>query len=212
MNNTSLPLAVIFTGGYCNTELLSPDYRTADLYIAADSGRLTAERCGIAPHVVAGDFDSSDAPTVGSTAEIITVPAEKDFTDTMLSCELAIERGFSRLLIIGGTGGRIDHTFSNVLLLEGLKKRGVTAVIEDGTNRVRILFDQDYVLTRSRFSYFSLLALADARVSVTGCKYPLSDVLLTRDNPYAVSNELTFDSACISVKGGPVLLMESDAH
>lgn len=208
---TSLPLAVIFTGGHCNADLLSSDYRTADLYIAADSGRLTAQRCGITPHVVAGDFDSSEKPACGN-AEIVAVPAEKDFTDTMLACELAIARGFRRLLILGGTGGRIDHTFSNVFLLEGLKNRGVSAILEDGMNRIRLLQDESCTLAKEHFSYFSLIALEDARVSVTGSKYPLSDAPLKRDNPYAVSNEILEKDATVTVAGGSVLLIESDAH
>ena len=205
-------MAVIFTGGYCNTELLPPEFRNGDFYIAADSGRLTAEKCGVHPHIIAGDFDSSDTPTNCGKAKIVTVPAEKDYTDTMLACELALEQGYSQLLILGGTGGRIDHTFSNVFLLEGLQKRGVTAVITDGENRIRLLKNETFRLCKDRFSYFSLFALEDARVTVEGGKYPLADALLTRDNPYAVSNEFNGNEVVLSVSGGAVLLMESDAH
>jgi len=204
--------AVIFTGGHCEPALLSPDDIAADLYIAADSGRITAERCGIRPHVIAGDFDSSDAPAVDGASEIIRVPAEKDDTDTMLACDLAIQRGARELVIVGGTGGRIDHTLSNVFLLENLRSRGVTASLDDGNNRVRLLCDETVLLSKSRFRYFSLLALTDAFATICGCKYPLTDAPLSRANPYAVSNEITADSAEIRVSGGPVLLIESDAH
>lgn len=204
--------AVIFTGGFCRTEKLTPDDTAADLIIAADAGRITAEKCGITPHIIAGDFDSSACPA-HSGAEIIRVPAEKDDTDTMLACELAIARGARRLTILGGTGGRIDHSLSNLFLLENLRRRGVSAVLCDGENRVRILWAESLTLPRSSYRYFSLLALDDAAVTLRGCKYPLENAPLARAVPYAVSNEITADAAEITVLRGPVFLIESEnAH
>lgn len=208
-----IPLrAVIFTGGFCNTSLLTAEELTADLYIAADAGWHTAETLGIMPHVTAGDFDSSDMPPESFAGEIIRVPAEKDDTDTMLACELAIERGARELLILGGTGGRLDHTLSNVFLLENHLARGVRTCLTDGENRIHVLHEETLTLPCVRFRYFSLLALTDAAVTIRGCKYPLTDAPLSRANPYAVSNEITGDAAEITVRGGPVLLIESDAR
>lgn len=130
----------------------------------------------------------------------------------MLACKLAIDRGVRDILIVGGTGGRLDHTISNVFLLENHLARGIRTVLTDGKNRIRALQSESITLPRVRFRYFSLLALSDAAVSIGGCKYPLSDAPLTRANPYAVSNEITGGSAEIRVQGGPVLLIESDAR
>ena len=200
--------AVIFTGGHCDTALLSEDDIRGDILIAADAGRLTAEKCGAKPDLIAGDFDSSDIPT-DSGAEIIRVPAEKDVTDTMLACDLAIQRGAERLHIIGGTGGRIDHELSNIFLLENLHLRGIRTTLCDGGNRIRLIHNESLELPRSGFRYFSLLALDDAVVSLAGCKYPLTEAPLRRALPYAVSNEISGDAAQITVCGGAVLLIES---
>ena len=200
--------AVIFTGGHCDVSLLTEEDLRGDVYIAADAGRLTAEKCGIAPDVIAGDFDSSPVPA-DTKAEIIRVPAEKDVTDTMLACDLAISRGANALRILGGTGGRIDHELSNLFLLENLHLRGIRAVLCDGINRIRLIEKESRSLSRSAFRYFSLLALDDARVTLHGCKYPLTDAPLKRSLPYAVSNEITADAAQITVDGGSVFLIES---
>jgi thiamine pyrophosphokinase len=127
----------------------------------------------------------------------------------MLACSLAIEQGVHEILILGGTGGRIDHSLSNLFLLENLRGRGVRAVLCDGANRVQLLRDESAELVRSSYRYFSLFALEDASVTITGCKYPLTDAPLVRTLPYAVSNEITADTAKISVSGGPVFLIES---
>jgi len=208
---TSEKRAVIFTGGHCEAALLLPEDLSGDLIIAADSGWLTAKACGITPSVIAGDFDSSPIPDIPD-AEIIRVPAEKDDTDTMLACNLAIGRGVNSLSIIGGTGGRTDHTFSNVFFLENLQSRGVKATITDGANRIRILHNEICTLPASHFFYFSLFSLERSTVTVRGCKYPLTNAVLTRDNPFAVSNEITGNAAEIQVSGAPVLLIESGAQ
>ncbi len=204
--------AVIFTGGCCDVSLLTKEELTSDLYIAADAGWLAAKACGIKPDITAGDFDSSDVPPAAFAGEIVRVPAEKDDTDTMLACELAIGRGVREILILGGTGGRLDHTLSNVFLLENHLNRGIRTRLTDGINRICILRNETISLPRTRFRYFSLLALADATVTLRGCKYPLTDAPLSRQNPYAVSNEISGDAAEICVAGGPVLLIESDAR
>ncbi len=212
MTDTLSRKAVVFTGGHCNTALLPKAELNAALYIAADAGIRTAEAFGITPHIVSGDFDSSAKPFEKTGVETVTVPSEKDFTDTMLACDLAAGRGCSHILIVGGTGGRIDHTFSNVFLLEDLKHRGITTIIDDGNNRVRLLSEETCVLSKSRFRYFSLLALTTAKVTIEGGKYPLTLATLERSQPYAVSNEILGVSATVTVEGGPVLLIESDAQ
>ncbi len=200
--------AVIFTGGHCDTDLLTADDLRGDIRIAADAGRITAEKCGISLDLIAGDFDSSEMPA-DTGAEIIRVPAEKDVTDTMLACDLAIQRGANQIRIIGGTGGRIDHELSNVFMLENLYLRGIRAILCDGGNRIRLIQNESLDLPRSDFRYFSLLALDEAVVSLDECKYPLTDAPLKRSLPYAVSNEITGTSARIKVRGGAVLLIES---
>lgn len=200
--------AVVFSGGFCRAEQITPEELRADLTVAADAGRLTAEKCGITPQIVAGDFDSSAFPQ-DYPAEIVRVPAEKDDTDTMLACDLAIRRGASEILIVGGTGGRIDHTLSNLFLLENLRERGVYAMLCDGENRVRLLQNETCTLHRTHYTYFSLIALGDATVTLTGCRYPLTDAPLRRALPYAVSNEISGETAEITVSGAPVFLIES---
>lgn len=201
--------ALVFVGGHCDTARIPQKMLSADIIIAADSGQLTAEKCGVIPHLIVGDFDSSDLPS-GTDAEVIRVPAEKDDTDTMLACDMAIQRGARRITILGGTGGRIDHSLSNLFLLEKWKMRGIDLVLCDGDNRVRVLLNETVLLSADGFRYFSLIALEPATVSVSGCKYPLHNASLIRTEPYAVSNEITDDTAQITVSGGAVLLIESE--
>lgn len=210
--NDSIQKALIFTGGFCHVENLIGRQLHGDYIIAADAGRFLAERCGIVPDLIVGDFDSSPLPAEATHPQILRVPAEKDETDTMLACRIAMEKGATQLLILGGTGGRIDHSLSNIFLLEYLREHGVSAVLFDGDNRVQLLQNETVHLAADGFRYFSLFALDDATVTETGCKYPLQNARLTRAYPYALSNEISEKEAIISVRGGCVLLIESDPH
>ena len=107
--------------------------------------------------------------------------------------------------------GRLDHTLSNLAILEDLRKKGIPALITNGYNRVRYLFATSTLLPKSGFRYLSLLALSEKvkGVSVEGCKYPLKNATLTRDFQFAVSNEITENCALVSVRKGGIYLIES---
>ncbi len=197
--------ALIITGGYINFNAIDLSAKNFSTIIAADSGYLSAEKLGIAPSIIVGDFDSASVPS--SNAEIITAPKEKDETDTMLACNIAIERGATELLILGGTGGRADHFLANVFLLEALKDKGISVTLTDGDNAIRILNNEETQIPNNS-SYFSVFALDFCSISLKGCKYPLENYKLTRKNPFAVSNEVIGSHATISVIG-KVILCES---
>ncbi len=194
--------ALIITGGYINIEAIKLPLEDFDIVIAADSGYISAEKLNLSPDIIIGDFDSATLPS--ANAEVITAPAEKDETDTMLACNIAIERGFTDLLIVGGTGGRADHFLANVFWLEALKDKKISAILTDGENTLRII-NNESVQIPDRNGYFSLFALDTCILSITGCKYPLKEYQLKRNNPLAVSNEVIDEYATLTVSGKAVL-------
>lgn len=200
---------VIFTGGDADLSLISSENFAADFVIAADCGMKKAIAENITPNLLVGDFDSMAIPAQFAGLPVYRMPAEKDETDTMTAIDQAIRAGCTDILLVGGTGGRLDHTISNVLLLESLRSRGVFVTMTDGRSTVRFLRDETVRLPRRGFRYFSLFALDECTVTLRGAKYPLEDAVLRRTLPYAVSNEIVGDEAEISVRGG-VLLLESD--
>ena len=203
--------AYIYVGGAICAERITERPREGDLKIAADSGYANAVALGVTPSVVLGDFDSLDKKTLPKGIEIHTVPTEKDFTDTQMAVDFALARGCNDLVIIGGLSGRLDHTLSNLAVLEEMHDRRVHAVITDGFNRVRFLRNGSTLVARSAYRYLSILAADPVvkGVDTEGLKYPLKNAKLSRLNQYAVSNEITGNCALISVKKGGILLVES---
>ena len=98
---------LIITAHVEHLEQLHLDYTQFDQIICADGGLLIAEKLGLSPTYLIGDYDSMDMP---DTAGIIKLPMEKDMTDTEAAIDLAASKGFDDLTILGGLGGRFDHT------------------------------------------------------------------------------------------------------
>ena len=85
--------AFIYAGGAVFTDRIDTAPAPADLTIAADAGWKTAQKLGVTPRLLVGDFDSLGTPPVSAGVEVVRVPAEKDDTDTQLAVRLALERG-----------------------------------------------------------------------------------------------------------------------
>ena len=203
--------AFIYTGGTVRIESITEHPKADDLCIAADQGYHTAKALGERIDLLLGDFDSIGSVPGDEGMEIQRVPAEKDYTDTQLAVEIAIDRGAEEIIIIGGLSGRLDHTLSTLAILEDLNARGVYCTVTDGQNRVRYMKSTSTLIARSPYKYLSLIAADEVvkGVDIEGCKYPLRKATLRRRNQFAVSNEITGNVAFISVKKGGVFIIES---
>jgi thiamine pyrophosphokinase len=203
--------AFIYTGGEIFPNNITEHPKADDLTIAADSGYSNAKTLGDSVQILVGDLDSLDQSKIDGKPEIITVPAEKDFTDTQLAVETALKRGADDIVIIGGISGRLDHTLSNLAILKDLSDRGIYALMADGKNRVRYIRSTSTLIARSGYTYLSLIADGDKvkGVSIEGCKYPLQNAVLNDRYQYAVSNEIVGNCALISVKKGGLYIIES---
>jgi thiamine pyrophosphokinase len=205
--------AFIYTGGAIYPENITEHPKGDDIRIAADAGVLNAKRLGERIDVALGDFDSlrDRVSEIQKDVERVTVPAEKDETDTQLAVSEALRRGADELVIIGGLDGRLDHTLSNMAILEAMWEHKIPTVIANGQNRVRYIRSTSTLIARSGYKYLSIIAADDVvkGVSVEGCKYPLENARLSRKFQYAVSNEIVGNCALISVKKGGIYIIES---
>lgn len=205
--------AFIYTGGEIFPKNITECPKAGELCIAADSGYKNALTLGVKVNLLLGDFDSLKIPLsdIPDEVERITVPAEKDETDTQLAVNVALSRGADEIVIIGGLDGRLDHTLSNLAILEAMHENGIPAVITNGQNRVRYIRSTSTLIAKSGFKYLSILALDETvrSVDIEGCKYPLKGARLSRKFQYAVSNEITGNCALVSVRKGGIFIIES---
>jgi thiamine pyrophosphokinase len=202
--------AFIFCGGEIFPDGIEERAETGDLVVAADSGYNNAQKLDAKIDLLVGDFDSIEK-IPDDVGEIFRVPAEKNETDTQLAVELALGRGADEIIIVGSTSGRFDHAASLLAILEDLWDKRIPAIVVNGHNRVRFLRNSGVIILRSRYKYFSLVALDEKvkGVSIEGAKYPLKNKEILRREQFAISNEIVKNCALITVRKGAVYVVES---
>ncbi len=188
--------------------------------MAADRGLDFFRKNGITPDIADGDFDSLSVEGKKylenlKNTEIIRLQPEKDDTDTQSTLNLAIAKGSENILILGATGGRIDHLIGNLGLLTLGKLKGVSVAIADAQNYICLVKSGTILSKAGQFGkYVSFFSAGEAVEGLTlkGFKYPLNNFCLTTaDSGLTVSNEIRDDTAQIIYdKGNLMMVMSRD--
>lgn len=199
-----------FAGGFLEN-------RTFDTVIAVDGGLEAMERLKLEPDVVVGDFDTVRPEVLEQYRAKKGIAweqhkPEKDETDTELALNTAMELGCSDLVVLGATGGRMDHAIGNIHLLYACLLKGVHACMVDEKNRISILngktvFHADHVWGK----YISFLPLTEnvRKITLEGFKYPLFEKDITIGTSLCISNELASETGVITFSDGILICVES---
>jgi len=203
--------AVLFGAAPCASWRFLEAYLTGEeVVICADGGVNHARAAGLTPHYLVGDWDSGGHPEEGIPA--ISLPVEKNETDLQAAAQLACDLSCQELLLCGCTGGRLDHTAANLLLLELVGARGVSALLVDEDNEARFSAGGTVTVPNSpAYRYLSIVPL-DARVegvTLRGLKYPLTDAVLARGDTLSMSNEPLEEPCVITTGSGRILIIRS---
>ncbi len=204
---------VIIAGGVIdNAEIVKSRIKDGDFVVYCDSALRYKNALGAAPQLIVGDFDSFDRKNVNDSCEIITLKPEKDETDSFHAVKTVLERGFRDILILGGTGGRFDHTMANVSALCYIDKHGARGEMADSSGRYFILSDGSFEIKKGECRYFGIIPLDTPieDLSITGAKYPLSHAKVDFDYLYTTSNEVSSDKCVITLKNARALIFLAD--
>ena len=184
---------------------------------AIDSGVAACRAAGLRPSVIVGDRDSA---TSGDWQWAVSAGAvehlhnpDKDRTDFQLALNLLHERGESPILT-GGFGGRTDHFLSILWTFYGTAKRA------EMPKKPRCMIDHEeglfflhnsesaMLLFKRRPVAVSLLSMSKrcSGVSISGVRWPLSNVELRRNFPWSISNETAVDGKPVVVSCGDGVL------
>ncbi len=198
---------MIVSGGvFCP---LPAELKRPEWVIACDRGWQYAQRMGLTPDLIVGDFDSSSLPD--TETQVRRYPREKDDTDTMLAAREALEKGFREVVIACALGGRLDHTLANFQTAAFLVRGGARTWLL-GTDTEAVAFSHGRVRLPGREGWsLSVFSLTDCCTGVTirGTKYRAEHLRLSNCFPIGVSNAWEEDAAEISVESGILLVVQS---
>lgn len=210
---------VIVSGGWLDESFTLEVLKSeeTEYIVAADHGLQFLYQHGIMPDYIVGDFDSTPDDIVNYYRNETKVPIRqfnpvKDASDTEIALRLCLNMGRKQIVILGGTGTRIDHIWANVQSLKIAQDAGAKAYLLDAHNRIQLIDQTTVIRKEEAFGpYFSLFPLGGEVMdfNITGAKYPLQHYILHPFDSRCVSNEWADEEVEIAFPEGNVILMET---
>lgn len=202
---------LVFGGGDTPLSPIVDELPRADLVVAANGGYDTALALGYRVDVLVGDFDSITANAFPDHLIQERHPEDKDATDLELALTLVLREDPSRVVVVGASGGRLDHE----LAVAGLLCSDRLASIDE----IDWISDRGsaHVVRRRRAIHGDVGALitltpmhGDATgVTTKGLEWELNNDTLVAGSTRGVSNVLVSPVADIKVETGCLLVILS---
>lgn len=207
---------LVITGGTPPAGRVSLEQRSAWLVVAADSGLDSARQLAITPDALVGDMDSlADERLLEHypNLDVVRYPRDKDATDTELALDYAWRAGCTTTTLIGGSGGRFDHTLALLALFERtpcptrwvLEDALVTVVDANASRR-------EYRAAADAGHLVSLFPVGGGpwRATSAGLRWTLDAVTWDRSR-VGVSNEAVGGEWLVRAESGRFLIVEPES-
>ena len=165
---------LISIGGDSTSNVLSIESNFEEI-IAVDSGVEHLFKLSLDPTTLIGDLDSISKKSLDelkkSGVKILAFNSKKDQTDFELALNYLEEAEKSKVYIIGGESGEIDHLISIFLLIPS---RSFFQNIIWLYGDKRIIFRQKLELNIKKLTKFSIIPLSDlTNLSIDGAEWNL---------------------------------------
>jgi thiamine pyrophosphokinase len=187
-----------------------------DYVIGVDRAAYWLIREGRCPDVAIGDFDSVTKEEFGEIKKSVPTtkqfPKDKDQTDMELAFAHAIKKRPTEVLILGGTGSRLDHTLATWYLLDLLWEAHIPHMLVDEKNRVRLVGRGRTILAPGgEYKYMSILPYTKTvTLALSGFRYNASKTTIMRGTTRGISNEIVERQAEIIIYSGKAWVIESN--
>ena len=167
---------LISIGGNSTSDVLSIESNFEEI-IAVDSGIEHLLNLSLNPNTLIGDLDSISKKSLDEVkkngVKILAFNSNKDQTDFELALNYLEEAEKSKVYIIGGESGEIDHLISIFLLIPS-KSFFENIIWLYGDKR--IIFRQKIELNIKKFTKFSIIPLSDlTNLSIDGAEWNLDN-------------------------------------
>ena len=167
---------LISIGGNSTSNVLSIESNFEEI-IAVDSGIEHLLNLSLDPNTLIGDLDSISKKSLNEVkkngVKILAFNSNKDQTDFELALNYLEEAEKSKVYIIGGESGEIDHLISIFLLIPS-KSFFENIIWLYGDKR--IIFRQKLELNIKKLTKFSIIPLSDlTNLSIDGAEWNLDN-------------------------------------
>lgn len=181
--------------------------------IGVDRGCSIALKYNIPLTIAIGDFDSlppTDYQLLKKSGVSLSIfSANKNKSDAELAIDWAIHQGYETLIILGFSGGRLDHQQALMQALFAYKLPGIKLQTPDQT--IQYLSKGIHLIHKEeKFEVFSIYTLSQALVSLKKATYPMNKTKIDVNTIYTLSNGwVSQEPVELTLHAGEVLLFRS---
>jgi thiamine pyrophosphokinase len=214
----SIIKTILFANGAIEDYALIRPYTISyDLLAACDGGARHTKAMGLTPDIVFGDLDSLPPDLLEElrrqNVAFQIYSTQKDASDLELALRWIRAKAADApctVDILGGLGGRFDHSLINCHVLWQALRLGIEARLLDGHCVIR-LTDRNISLLGRTGDIVSLIPLTTevSGIQTEGLQYPLCGETLRVGGSRGLSNVMTAPQAAVHLETGLLLVIQN---
>lgn len=169
---------ILANGEFPKHEIPLAILRNCKYLVCCDGATDKLKHTSIEPQAIVGDCDSLSNENKERYARIIHPNPDQEINDLTKSVNYCVEQGFKKLIILGATGQREDHTLGNIsLLLEYMNKDIDVQMITD--YGVFVSIDSDSQFESFEGQQVSIFSVFRGEITTHNLKYPVNKRVFT---------------------------------
>jgi thiamine pyrophosphokinase len=195
---------ILADGRFPRHEIPKGYLKNAERIICCDGSAENLLKAGFIPEAIVGDMDTLKKGIARRFSDRIYRDKSQETNDLTKAVKWCVKRGFTDLVILGGTGKREDHTIGNISLLAEFAKDATVVMITD-TGIIRPFLESCQInsFPGQQVSVFSINP--ETEITSKGLKYPLKNRKI-KNWWVATLNEAVGRSFSLEFSGGQVIV------
>ena len=181
---------LIANGNVSKTNYVKKVIDSNDYFISIDAKSENLKELGVQPNLILGDLDSAAIDDLDSKIEVVEL-SDQNKTDLEKSLDYCKENSIKKVVILGSSGLREDHSMANVLIASTYSD---ILQIELITNYYRIIFVRENTKITAPNAPVSIISLSsDNKITTNGLKHDLNNEKL-KSFSHGISNKVNGDN------------------
>ncbi|MBK7106324.1 MAG: thiamine diphosphokinase [Ignavibacteriae bacterium] len=176
--------------------------------VCADGGANSARKINVVPDFIIGDLDSITDSTLNyfkSKAEVIKISRQND-TDVEKALKYLIKKKYQHVILLGGTGDRLDHSFCNIgIVIKFFSKINISILHKNSFLKA---YTGNVNMKAKKGETISLYGIDSlTKITSVGLKYKLKNISLPFGKKESTSNLATSENVNLKIDGGIILVI-----
>ena len=194
---------LIANGKVSKTDYVKKIIDCNDFFISIDAKLENLKELGVKPNLILGDLDSAVINGLDSQIEVVEL-SNQNKTDLEKSLDYCTENSIKKVIILGGSGLREDHSMANILIASTYSD---ILNIELITSFYRIIFVRENTIINAPNAPVSIISLSsDNKITSSGLKYDLNNEKL-KFFSHGICNEVNGDNFTVKAESTIVVFI-----